>query len=112
MAVAVNHALNHWQALRRFSEDGDLAIDNNVAERAIRPLAIGRKNYLFAGNDGGGATAASLYSLIASARRHDLDPFAYLRDVLARIGDTPVSQLEQFLPDRWKAEFTAGDAPA
>lgn len=110
LAMAVNYALNHWPALRRFVDDGDLAIDNNVAERAIRPLAIGRKNYLFAGNDGGGETAAILYSLIASARRHELDPFAYLRDVLARIGDTPVGELEQFLPDRWRAEFAADDA--
>ena len=110
MSVAVNYALNQWDALRRYADDGDLAIDNNVAERAIRPLAIGRKNYLFAGNDGGGQTAAILYSLIASAQRHGLDPFAYLRDVFARIGDTPVSDLEQFFPDRWRQTF-ASNAP-
>ncbi|MFP4596573.1 IS66 family transposase [Ralstonia sp.] len=107
MGQAIQYALNHWEALRRYVTDGDLAIDNNRAERAIRPLAIGRKNYLFAGNDGGGRTAAILYSLIASAKRHELDPFAYLRDVLARIGSTPLSELEQFLPDRWKAQLSS-----
>ena len=107
IAQAIQYAMNHWDALRRYTTDGDLAIDNNSAERAIRPLAIGRKNYLFAGNDGGGRTAALLYSLIASAKRHELDPFAYLRDVLARIGSTPLSELDQFLPDRWKATLSS-----
>ena len=79
---------------------------HNIAERAIRPLAIGRKNYLFVGNDGGGETAAVLYSLITSAKRHGIDPFTYLRDVFARIGNTPMSELEQFLPNRWRAEFS------
>ena len=106
LGVAVGYALNQWQALRRFAEDGALEIDNNVAERAIRPLAIGRKNYLFVGNDGGGETAAVLYSLITSAKRHGIDPFTYLRDVFARIGHTPMSELEQFLPDRWRTEFS------
>jgi hypothetical protein len=107
---ASQYALNHWEALRRYTTDGDLAIDNNVAERAIRPLAIGRKNYLFAGNDGGGRTAAILYSLIASAKRHNLEPFAYLRDVLARIGSTPKNQLDQLLPDQWKQPIEAASA--
>ncbi len=103
LGQAIQYALNHWDALVRYTSDGNLAIDNNAAERAIRPLTIGRKNYLFAGSDGGGRTAAILYSLTASARRHELDPFVYLRDVLARIGSTPISQIEQFLPDRWAA---------
>jgi transposase len=107
ISQAIQYAMNHWDALRRYTTDGDLAIDNNIAERAIRPLAIGRKNYLFAGNDGGGRTAAILYSLIASAKRHELDPFAYLRDVLARIGSTPLSELDQFLPNRWKAALSS-----
>ena len=106
LGVAVGYALNQWQALRRFAEDGALEIDNNIAERAIRPLAIGRKNYLFVGNDGGGETAAVLYSLITSAKRHGIDPFTYLRDVFARIGNTPMSELKQFLPDRWRTEFS------
>jgi len=102
MGTAIGYALNNWDALVRYSSDGDLAIDNNVAERAIRPLVIGRKNYLHMGSDTGGRTAAILYSVIASAKRHGLDPFVYLRDVLATIGSTPTSQLDQFLPDRWR----------
>ena len=76
---------------------------NNAAENAIRPLVVGRKNWLFAGSDNGGRTAAVLASLVASAKQHGLDPFVYLRDVLTRIAATPVSQLDQFLPDRWQA---------
>ncbi|MFA7236305.1 MAG: IS66 family transposase [Phycisphaeraceae bacterium] len=104
MGQAIGYALNNWDALVRYAGDGDLAIDNNAAERAIRPLTIGRKNYLFFGSDGGGRTAAILYSVVAGAKRHGLDPFVYLRDVLAVIGSTPMSQLDQFLPDRWKAQ--------
>jgi len=101
---AIGYALNHYEALRRYITNGDLAIDNNTAERAIRPLVVGRKNYLFFGSDTGGRTAAILYSLTATAKRHSLDPFVYLRDVLATIAATPISQLDQFLPDRWRTQ--------
>ena len=106
MGTAITYALNNWDALMRYASEGggDLAIDNNAAERAIRPITLGRKNYLMLGSDRGGRTAATLYSLTASAKRHDLDPFIYLRDVLATIAATPVSQLHQFLPDRWKQQ--------
>ncbi len=109
MGQAMTYALNNWDALLRYTTDapgggGNLAIDNNVAERAIRPLTVGRKNYLFLGSDTGGRTAAILYSLTASAKRHGLDPFVYLRDVLATIGATPINQLDPFLPDRWKRQ--------
>jgi transposase len=104
MGTAISYALNNWDALVRYSSDGDLAIDNNMAERAIRPLVLGRKNYLHLGSDTGGRTAAILYSVIASAKRHGLDPFVYLRDVLATIGSMPTSQLDQFLPDRWRKQ--------
>ena len=90
-----------------YATDGRLGIDNNAAERALRRVAVGRKNWLFAGSDAGGATAAVLYGVIASAQRHGLDPEAYLRGVLARIPATPLSQLGQFLPDRWKAAAEA-----
>lgn len=85
-----------------YTTDGDLAIDNNAAENALRRVAIGRKNWLFCGFDNGGHTAAILFSLIATCQRHKVEPFAYLRDVLTHIVATPTSQLDQFLPDQWK----------
>ena len=104
---AITYALKLWPALTVYATDGRLGIDNNAAERALRRVAVGRKNWLFAGSDAGGATAAVLYGVIASAQRHGLDPEAYLRGVLARIPATPLSQLGQFLPDRWKAAAEA-----
>ena len=104
MAQAMGYTLNQWEALCRYCEQGYLNIDNNAAERALKRVAIGRKNWLFAGNDQAAASHARLWSLIASAERHGLDPEAYLRSVLARIGSTPLSELNQFLPDRWKAD--------
>lgn len=104
MAQAVGYTLNQWEALCRYCEAGFLDIDNNAAERAMKRVAIGRKNWLFAGNDAAAEGHARLYTLIASAERHGLDPQKYLTSVLARIGQTPISQLEQFLPDVWKGE--------
>ncbi len=77
-------------------------IDNNPAENALRGVVIGRKNWLFAGSDRGGKTAAVLYTFIASCQRHDIDPFGYLRDVLTHISACPINDLHQFLPDRWR----------
>jgi hypothetical protein len=104
MAGAIQYTLNQWAALCRYCEHGWLDIDNNAAERAMKRVAIGRKNWLFAGNDAFGQHHAVLWSLIASAEAHGIDPQRYLRSVLAKIGQTPISELEQFLPDRWKAE--------
>lgn len=101
MGEAITYALNQWDALVRYTSDGDLGIDNNVAERAIRPLAIGRKNYLFLGSDAGGHTAAILYSIVTSARRAGLDVWLYLQDLLTRLPSAQVSRLPEFLPDRW-----------
>jgi transposase len=103
MGQAISYALTNFDALTRYTDDGVLAIDNNAAERALRRAAIGRKNYIFFGSDAGGRTAAILYSLTATAQRHGLNPWSYLRDLLARIAATPLTQVEQFLPDRWKA---------
>jgi transposase len=103
LGVAIGYSLNNWDALKRYAADGDLAIDNNVSERAMKHVAVGRKNWLFAGGDEGGRRAAAMYSLVATCRRHGIDPWAYLHDVLARIASTPMSQLGQFLPDRWKS---------
>jgi transposase len=104
MAQAMQYTLNQWDALNRYTEQGYLNIDNNAAERALKRVAIGRKNWLFAGNDDAAANHARLYTLIASAQRHGLDPQAYLTSVLAKISSTPLSELNQFLPDVWKAD--------
>jgi transposase len=107
MAQAINYTLNQWDALCRYTEQGYLNIDNNAAERALKRVAIGRKNWLFAGNDGAGESHATLYTLIASAERHGVDPQKYLMSVLAKIGQTKSSELNQFLPDVWKADCQA-----
>ena len=104
MAQAITYTLNQWDALCRYCGQGYLSIDNNAAERALKRVAIGRKNWLFAGHDQAGVSHARLYTLIASAERHGIDPQRYLTSVLAKIGATPIGELRQFLPDVWKAE--------
>jgi hypothetical protein len=101
LAVAIRYSLSRWPALTRFTADGRLEMTNNAAERAIRPLALGRKNYLFAGSDSGGRRAAILYTLIQTAALNGLDPEAYLRDVLARIADHPINRIADLLPWTW-----------
>jgi len=100
---AIAYARRHWVALNRFTEHGFLNIDNNASERALRAVALGRKNYLFAGSDAGGATAAVLYTMTQTCRRHGVDPFVYLRDVLERLPNSPLADRPRFLPDRWAA---------
>jgi len=112
MGQAIGYALNQWKALCVYTTDGDLNIDNNASENALRRVAIGRKNWLFCGSDNGGTTASVLFSLIATCQRHKVDPLAYLRDVLTRIAATPISQLDQFLPDKWLAAHTAPTSEA
>jgi transposase len=119
LGQAVGYALNHWSALGRLLEDGAVAIDNNAAERALRPLALGRKNWLQLGSRRGGRAAAVLFSLVQSARRHGIDPFAYLRDLLARLPSHPHSRLYELFPDNWlrlrqeaaESEATGTDMP-
>src|ERR1017187_5386365 len=96
--AAVKYALGRWKALTRYAEDGGLEIDNNAAERALRAVALGRKNYLFAGSDKGGERAATLYSLIGTAKLNGLDPESYLRNVLSRLPDHPISRIAELLP--------------
>src|ERR1700757_5187716 len=96
--VAIRYALSRWDALARYIEDGHIEIDNNAAERSLRGVALGRKNYLFAGSDAGGERAAAIYSLIGSAKLNGLDPEAYLREVLTRIPDHPINRIEELLP--------------
>ncbi len=103
MGQAITYALNQWDALCVYTTDGDLDIDNNVSERALRRIAVGRGNWTFCGSDKGGNTAAVLFSFIATCERHRLNPWEYLCDVLERIAATPVSRLEELLPGRWIA---------
>ena len=98
VAGAIHYALNRWTALTRYCEDGRIEIDNNAAERALRVVALGRKNFLFAGSDAGGERAASLYSLLGSAKLNGLDPEAYLREVLTRIANHPINRISELLP--------------
>jgi len=101
--MAIAYTLSNWEALIRYCEDGDLEIDNNGAERSLRGIAVGRKNWLFFGSDRGGETAAVMNSMIMTCKRNAIDPFTYLKDVFERISAHPMSRLEELLPDRWAA---------
>ncbi len=98
VTLAIHYALGRWTQLLRYCDDGRLEIDNNAAERALRAVALGRKNYLFAGSDVGGERAAAIYSLVGSAKLNGIDPEAYLSHVLARIADHPINRIEELLP--------------
>jgi hypothetical protein len=102
LAAAFRYMRARWTALTRCFEDGRLGLDNNPAERALRGVAIGRKNYLFAGSDAGGRRAAAMYSLIETAKLNGLNPQAYLTDVLARIADHPAKRVAELLPWNWQ----------
>jgi transposase len=97
---AVTYARNQWEALRRYTEDGRLTIDNNVSERTLRHQAIGRKNWLFLGHEAAGPRAAVLYTILAGAKRHRIEPWIYVRDLLLRL-NAEDRRLEEMLPDRW-----------
>jgi hypothetical protein len=98
---AVRYTLKNWTALTRYCEDGDLQIDNNAVERAIRGIAVGRANWTFFGSDEGGKTAAVLRSLVASCQRVGVDPFAWFKDVLSRIVTHPINRISELLPHHW-----------
>jgi hypothetical protein len=103
IAEALGYALNNWAALVRYTEAGFLAIDNNVAEREMKRIAIGRKNWLTVGSPRGGRTAAVLFSFTSTCQRLGVEPWAYLQDVLTRLPTTPAGQLDELLPDFWHA---------
>jgi hypothetical protein len=104
---ALTYVFNQWMALNRYVEDGDLDIDNNAAERAMRCVALGRKNFMFCGSPTGGRWAAILYSLVASCKRHKIDPYFYLRDVIGRVKIHPMSRIQELLP----ATYIPGPIP-
>jgi hypothetical protein len=103
LAKAMDYMLKRWEAFTRFLGDGRICLTNNAAERALRGIALGRKSWLFAGSDRGGERAAAMYSLIVTAKLNNVDPRAWLADVIARIADHPVSRLHDLLPWNWKA---------
>ena len=98
LSGAIRYAMSRWKALTRYRDDGSIEIDNNAAERSLRAVALGRKNYLFAGSDAGGERAAAIYSLLGSARLNGIDPQVYLRHVLTQIADHPINRIEELLP--------------
>ena len=102
LAKAMDYMLNCWDAFARFLDDGRICLSNNAAERALRGIDLGRKSWLVAGSDRGGVRAASLYSLIVTCKLNDVDPQAWLADVLARIADHPASRLDELLPWKWR----------
>jgi transposase len=106
-AKAIDYSLKRWEALTRYIDDGELPIDNNWVENQIRPIALGRNNWLFAGSLRAGKRAAAVMSLIHSARLNGHDPYAYIRDVLERLPTQPASRTEELLPHRWRPEASA-----
>ena len=107
LAGAIKYTLVRWEALTRYCDDGRIEIDNNSAERSIRPLVLGRRNYLFAGSDAGGERAAGIYTLIGTAMLNGVEPYGYLRRVLERIAEHPINRVAELLPWRLQLDDTA-----
>ena len=107
---AIAYSLKRWAALTRFLDDGRLCMSNNAAERELRAVAVGRRNWTFAGSDEGGRRAAAIYTLIATAKLNDVDPQAWLADVLARLSDHPAKRIHELLPWNWRPQNIAAEA--
>jgi transposase len=101
LVKAMNYMLKRWASFSRFLDDGQVCLTNNAAERALRGIALGRKAWLFAGSDRGGQRAAAMYSLIVTAKMNDIDPQAWLADVLARVAGHPARDIDDLLPWKW-----------
>jgi transposase len=112
VAKAIDYSLKRWRAFTRFLDDGRLCMSNNAAERAVRGIAVGRRNWTFCGSDSGGVRAAAIYALIETCKLNDVDPRAWLADVLARIADHPMKRITDLLPWNWKAARAAPDQTA
>ena len=108
---ALAYALNHWKALTRYLGDGRICLSNNAAERALRGIAVGRRNWTFAGSDRGGERAAAIYTLIETAKLNGVDPQAWLADVLARLPDHPAKRIDELLPWNWKIKAQPTQMP-
>jgi hypothetical protein len=108
-AAAIRYALSRWRALTRYLDDGQIEIDNSGAERALRAVALGRKNFLFCGSDAGGQRAAAIYSLLGTAKLNGLDPELYLRRILENIADHPINRIHELLP--WNFATAHTDLP-
>jgi transposase len=112
LAKAIDYIIKRWDAFTLFLNDGRVCLSNNAAERALRGIALGRKSWMFCGSDRGGQRAAAMYSLIVSAKMNDIDPQAWLADVLARIAAHPAHRLDELLPWNWKVDAPATTAVA
>lgn len=99
---AIGYTLRQWEALNRYTEDGSLEIDNNGAENALRPLCLGRKNWLFLGSEAAAHRTMVLLTLVQTCKAHQVDPFVYLRDVIDRVSTHPMSRIDELAPRRWK----------
>ena len=115
IALAIGYSLGHWTALTNFVDDGRIDAHNNTAERALRGVAIGRKNYLHVGSDAGGQTAAVMYTLLGSAKLNGINPQRYLRHVLERIADHPSNRIDELLPwvvaAKWEEDASTKEMP-
>ena len=111
MGLAISYALSNWTLLGVYLEDGRIEIDNNLCENAIRPTALGKKNWLFIGQAEAGDRAAILYTIVECCRRRGLDPYAYLRDILTRLPNTTNWQIETLTPKAWATEHQLTSIP-
>ena len=102
MGKAITYSLNQWDSLVRYADDPILEIDNNISERTLRMVVIGRKNYMFAGSEAGAWRASIIYSLVASCKLNGIDPFAYFNDVLRTVSTHPANKIDELLPGNWK----------
>ena len=109
VSKAIKYTLSNWKMLIRYLDDGRLEIDNNRIENAIRPIALGRKNWLFAGSHDGAQRLAILYTLFGTCKMNDINPYEYMKDVLDKIGDYPSNKIKDLTPIRWKKNFGNGE---